>query len=191
MCADSTITPKKWTFCVEFRARQRRARVALLAMRTRFRLLALPFSTLLVGCGPDKRPEEPCDGPSFNLVVTAEDGPLPPDTRINVRSGSNQTGEAYELGQQARGQAVFCEEDTTSPDAEGGASQGGAAATDAESRDVYALRCRLYTQGPARLEATATGYQAIEDEPLSFEKKPYCEVSVNVRLERELPDAGK
>ncbi len=155
-------------------------------------LLALPLSTLLAGCGPDKRPEEPCDGPSFNLVVTAEDGPLPADTRINVRSGSNQTGEAYELGQQARGQAVFCEEDTDSPSAEGGASQGGASPTgDAATRQVSALRCRLYTQGPARLDATATGYQPIEDEPLSFDKKPYCQVAIDVRLERELPDAGK
>jgi len=156
----------------------------------RLSLLTLSLFAALTGCGPDKRPEEPCDGPSFNLVVTAEGGPLPSDTRINVRSGSNQTGEAYELGQQARSQAVFCDEDTDVPAGEGGASQGGAAATDA-TREVRALRCRLYTQGPARLDATATGYQPIEDEPLSFDKKPYCEVAINVRLERELPDAGK
>src|ERR1041384_3095999 len=123
----------------------------------RLLLRALPFSFVLLGCGPDKRPEEACDGPSFNLVVTAEGGPLPSDTRINVRSGSNQTGEAYELGQSMRGPAVFCEEDTQSPMSEGGANQGGAAATDQDSsHDVYELRCRLYTQGPARLDATAT-----------------------------------
>jgi hypothetical protein len=117
------------------------------------------------------------------LVVTAEGGPLPADTRINVRYGSNQKGEAYKLGQQASPQAVFCEEDTT------GASAGGAG--NAEGDEVQALRCRLYTQGPASLDATGTGYQPIKDEPLSFDKKPYCQVEIDVELERELPDAGK
>ena len=152
----------------------------------RFSLMLIVLSGALTGCGPDKRPEEPCDGPSFNLIVTAEGGPLPPDTRINVRYGSNQRGEAYQLGKRASPQAVFCEEHTAAPAAEGGAgaSQGGAPS------DVQALQCRLYTQGPARLDATATGYQPIEDEPLSFDKKPYCQVDIEVQLERELPDAG-
>ena len=158
-------------------------------MPLRYPFVAVSLSTLLAACGPDKRPEEPCDGPSFNLVVTAEDGALPSDTRINVRSGSNQRGEAYELGQQARGQAVFCEEDTTMLPGEGGASQGGAAGT-SESGEVYALRCRLYTPGPARLDATATGYEAIDDRELSFDKK-YCKVAIHVELERERVDAGK
>jgi hypothetical protein len=126
------------------------------------------------------------------LVVTAEGGPLPTDTRLNVRSGSNQEGEAYRLGQSARGLAVFCEEHTALPGA-GGAGhvddteEGGAASV----RDVDALQCRLYTQGPARLEITATGYQSIEDHALSFDKKPYCDVDVAIQLQRELPDAGK
>lgn len=157
-------------------------------MHLRCPLCTVSIFTMLAACGPDKRPEEPCDGPSFNLVVTAEDGALPSDTRINVRSGSNQTGEAYELGQQTRGQAVFCEEDTTNPAGDGGASQGGAGTSEAGS-DVYALRCRLYT-GAAQLDASASGYQTITDRELSFDKK-FCNVAIHVELERESADAGK
>ena len=67
-------------------------------------LVAAPFT----GCGPDHKPEQPCDGPTFNLVVTAESGALPADTRVNVRYGSNQEGEAYALGEARTPQAVFC-----------------------------------------------------------------------------------
>lgn len=142
------------------------------------------------------------------MVVTAENGPLPEDTRINVVYGSNQEGEPYELGQHARKQAVFCDEDTSqggAPATDGGEpenetrSEGGAAGasgTDADGSEpqggsvVWALRCRLYTQGPARLFVTATGYEPIEDKALLFEGSDRCAVDVNVRLEPSKPDAG-
>ena len=153
------------------------------------------LSTLLGACGPDKRPQEPwCDGPSFNLVVTAEGGPLPPDTRINVRYGSNQDGEPYTLGQPAFPQAVFCDEDQ-GPAGESGQSgaggAGGAPGVERSELGVQALRCRLYTQGPAHLDATASGYQPIDDQSLSFDTKDHCEVEIDVELQRELPDAGQ
>lgn len=156
---------------------------------------SLPSLLLLVSipsCGPDKRPQAPCDGPSFNLVVRAEDGPLPPDTRINVRYGSNQDGEPYQLGQQASPQAVFCEEDTSTggaPSSAGGAG-GEVSETTAEPAGVQALRCRLYTQGPARLDVTATGYEPIERQDLSFDTRDHCQIEVDVKLVRLLPDAG-
>jgi hypothetical protein len=142
---------------------------------------------LSLNCGPDKRPQEFCDGPSFNLVVTAEDGPLPPDTRINVRYGSNQEGEPYVLGQQTSGQSVFCEELS---DGAGGAGGGGPDLTDAEMPGVRALSCRLFTQGPALLDATAMGYEPIERMPLSLDKDDRCQVEIKVKLERQLADAG-
>jgi hypothetical protein len=136
-------------------------------------------------CGPGQRPPEGCDGPSFNLVVRAEDAPLPPDARINVRYGSNQEGEPYALGQPGRKQAVFCEEDTVqgggpaqSAEPPSGASgtggAGGAAPSELDEQGdasvaVWELRCRLYTQGPARVDVTATGYEPIEDQALSFD----------------------
>jgi len=168
-------------------------------------VLGLVFQVAL-GCGPDKRPQEGCDGPNFNLVVRAENGPLPSDTRINVIYGSNQMGEPYEIGQPARKQAVFCEEDTSvggaSGDGDGDGDGDGEDAKDGQAKgdggdggdgtvtnppepmspDVWALRCRLYTQGPARLDVTATGYQKIKDHKLSFDDETHCRVHAEVTL---------
>ena len=153
-------------------------------------LVAAPFSA----CGPDHRPERPCYGPSFNLVVTTETGaPLPPDTRINVRYGGNPDGEPYELGKPRTPQAVSCDEHTTlggdasSPTmtegGQGGAGSGGGGA-------VVRLSCGLYTQGPARLDVTATGYEPIDDLALSFVGQDHCEVDEPVMLKRQKLDAG-
>jgi hypothetical protein len=148
-------------------------------------------------CGPDHKPDQPCDGPTFNLVVTAESGPLPADTRINVRYGGNQDGESYTLGHPRTPQAVFCVEDhstggASSDDTAGGAAGvGGAASTSSGADDaVQRLSCRLYTQGPARLDVTATGYVPIDDRALSLDDKLRCEVPEDVVLLPEKPDAG-
>jgi hypothetical protein len=131
------------------------------------------------------------------LVVRTESGePLPADTRINVRYGGNQEGEPYALGQPATPQAVFCNEvmsaggasGATATDASAGA--GGAPAEAPTSDGVLALRCRLYTQGPARLDVTATGYEPIDDRALSLERKKRCEVDLPITLEALKPDAG-
>lgn len=149
----------------------------------------------VAACGPGQRPAEGCDGPSFNLVVHAGDAPLPSDTRINVRYGSNQEGEPYALGQPGRKQAVFCEEDTMrgggpgeTAEALGGAVAAGGAGgaqpppeTPDESTDVWSLRCRLYTQGPARVDVTATGYEPVEDRALPFDDDR-CNVEATVLL---------
>jgi hypothetical protein len=151
---------------------------------------AAPFTA----CGPDHRPE-PCDGPSFKLVVRAENGPLPPDTHINVRYGGNADGEPYELGTKRTPQAVSCVEDTSpggAPAEEASAGAGEAGARSDEDLEVWRLRCGLYTQGPARLDATAAGYEPIKDAELSFngnERK--CEVEKTFALVPLKPDAGK
>jgi hypothetical protein len=149
-------------------------------------------------CGPGKRPPEGCDGPSFDLVVRARDVPLPPDTRINVHYGSNQEGEPYALGQPARKQAVFCDEDTTpgggapSDDgpSESAAGAGGAATSEPpDDADVWALRCRLYTQGAASIDVYATGYEPIEDYSLPVnDEDDRCDVFVSVKLEPLRPE---
>lgn len=159
---------------------------------------ATPFAA----CGPDHRPEEPCEGPSFKLVVRAESKqPLPADTRINIRYGGNSEGEPYELGTRRAPQAVSCSEDTTiggapSEDSAGAAGAGaeagaGGAGNGAEGTDVFFLRCGLYTQGPARLDVTATGYEPIKDEELSFGSEKHCEVRKTFVLVPLKPDAGK
>jgi hypothetical protein len=152
-------------------------------------LAAAPFAA----CGPD-HPEKPCDGPSFNLVLKAESGPLPADTRISVRYGGNAEGEPYELHTQRTPQAVSCVEDTSSGGAsavEPTAGAGEAGAPSNEDLDVWRLRCGLYTQGPARLDATAAGYEPIVDAELSFYGEKNCEVRKTFVLVPLKPDAGK
>jgi hypothetical protein len=151
-----------------------------------------------VACGPDHKPDEPCEGPTFNLVVRAEPGPLPPDTQINVHYGGNQEGETYALGDSRTPQAVFCDEDTTAGGAPAASepnaptSGAGGAPNEVPPDDgVQALRCRLYTQGPARLDVTASGYTTIEDQRLPLDTKERCEIAAAVVLMPEKPDAGK
>lgn len=128
------------------------------------------------------------------MVLEAKPGPLPPDTRINVRYGGNPDGEPYELGEQRTPQAVSCAEDTSpggAPAVEAGTGAGAGGGDSRQDLDVWKLRCRLYTQGPARLDATATGYEPIEDEELSFDSKTHCEVDKTFVLVPLKPDAGK
>jgi hypothetical protein len=55
---------------------------------------------------------------------------------------------------------------------------------------VWALRCLLYTQGPARLDVTARGYEPVKNLPLSLTREHHCEVDKDVVLQPLLPDAG-
>jgi hypothetical protein len=143
-------------------------------------------------CGPDAKPGPPCDGPTYNLVVRIENAPLPPDLRLNVRYGGNHEGEGYALGEKHTPQAVFCSEDTS----QGGAGNeptpsGGESNHEPEdaAASVWALRCRLYTQGPARIDVTATGYESIEEQDLTLADDERCRVEKIVELEL-LMDAG-
>lgn len=155
-------------------------------------LIAAPFA----GCGPDAKPDPLCDGPTFNLLVIAEPGPLPDDTRINVRYGGNHEGEPYTLGQSKPGQSVFCEEHASwggasaVDDAQAQAGAGGAPSTSSDGK-VEALTCRLFTQGPARVDATASGYEPIVNQELELDDKQRCQVDAKVTLMPSAPDAGE
>jgi hypothetical protein len=110
------------------------------------------------------------------LVVEAENGSLPEDLVLNVLYGSNREGEPYRLSDPKPGQAVFC--DAEPEDGSAGASS-----------EVESLRCELYTQGPAELDATASGYETIEDMPLSLDSNERCAHEIKVTL-RRAADAG-
>lgn len=141
-------------------------------------------------------------------------GPLPQDTRLLVKYGGNNDGEPYALGETPAPQVVFCSERAQGAGgaaaeeaaagqpahAAGGKArtEGGAGQADAESPEgqgpdgVYSLYCRLYTQGPARIDVTASGYVAIEDRDLTLGKKS-CLVDIELELTPLpllLPDAG-
>lgn len=110
-----------------------------------------------------------------------------------MRYGGNPDGEPYELGKPRTPQAVSCHEDTTlggassaAAVAEGG--QGGARSADDAA--VLRLSCGLFTQGPARLDVTATGYEPIDDLALSFVGRNHCKVDEPVMLKPQKLDAG-
>jgi hypothetical protein len=52
------------------------------------------------------------------------------------------------------------------------------------------VACLLYTQGPARLDVDAEGYEPIEDQDLALTEEERCQVPVKVVLER-MVDAGE
>jgi hypothetical protein len=150
-------------------------------------MLLGPCGALAWACGPDDKPAPTCKGPSIVLVVEAENGRLPEDLLLNVRYGGNpDDGEAYRLGEDAPHQAVFCKLD---PDANAPGGAAGDGAGGASAGGVKTLRCSLYTQGPASLDATAKGYESIEDEELKLTKDERCEHEIKVILHRAL-DAG-
>lgn len=123
------------------------------------------------------------------MVVRAENQPLPPDTRINVRYGANHEGEPYTLGEPSTPQAVRCTEDSSpggAPSVEPEAPLGGAGN---DTGDVWALRCLLYTQGPADVDVTATGMEPLS-EALSQDRKHRCDIKAYLTLKPEKPDAG-
>jgi hypothetical protein len=129
------------------------------------------------------------------LVLRAENKqPLPGDTRINIRYGGNPEGEPYQLGTSRTPQAVSCVEGPLggAPSVEPPAGGAGAGGAGNETGDVFVLRCGLYTQGPARLDATATGYEPIKDAELSFvDRKKQCQVEKPFVLVPLKPDTGK
>ena len=156
-------------------------------------LLLGVVSAGFAACGPDAKPGPPCGGPTYNLVLQTEDHqPLPPDTRLNVRYGGNHEGEAYALGETPSKQAVFCDEDPSQGGAPAevtaSAGAGGSGSTAEPNGEVWALRCRLYTQGPARIDVTATGYEPIEEQDLTLGDER-CQVVRVVEL-KVLMDAG-
>jgi len=125
------------------------------------------------------------------LTVRAHDAPLPEGTRINVRYGANQRGEAFVIGEPTTPQAVHCDEDTTpgggpSDSRDTGSSGAGGSPGTAE---VWAVHCLLYTQGPARLDVDASGYQPIKDMALDIPKG--CELPIVATLEPLKPREDK
>jgi len=130
-------------------------------------------------CGPDAEPPPPCENEDFNVLIRAASGDLPADTVVTMIYGSGR--EEYRVGEEDSPLSLFCEPATRDGEAldpgdgsagaggspAGGASGAGGASASAgaggatgatNSQGVPALRCSLWTDGPATLEITAEGY---------------------------------
>jgi hypothetical protein len=138
-------------------------------------------------CGPDPEPPPPCEGPDFDVLISASGGDLPADTLVVLIYGSGR--EEYRLSDPHKAELLFCTPTdadgqplaragagaggaAADPGGAGGASgvagassAGGAAGADSSSlQGVPALHCTLYTQGPVTLEITAEGYPELRQE---------------------------
>jgi hypothetical protein len=105
---------------------------------------------LLAGCGPDRRRDQCVAAhPNFVVLITAPTGKaLPADLTVTLHYGGSST-EEYRLNQSGTQQVLFCR--TAALDGGVITVADGAAPSSAD-----ALRCELWTGGPATLDIAAT-----------------------------------
>lgn len=138
--------------------------------RTSF--IVLLFAFLVVGCsknGGDQCPAPPPPEPAFRLELTADHGPLPPGTVLQITYGGNQS-ESYVLGEANPGNvdvccrpalpmpegtlpSVSCAAPDASASKDAGASDGGG---------ILALDCELWTNGTAGVTVTGPGFPELD-----------------------------
>ncbi|MCA9644862.1 MAG: hypothetical protein KC492_29440 [Myxococcales bacterium] len=123
----------------------------------------------LSGCSADTDPpRNECPGPqaTFDVRIFAADGPLPGDTTVDVMFSSGE--EVYQLDQpEVPLEAVRCSRELN-------------------GESAVALDCALWTNGPATVTITATGYPELKEE-LVHEHDDCGIKTVNADLELMLP----
>jgi len=151
------------------------------------RLRALLGAVCLLSCSPSERKDPTCSGnqPDFVVTIRSELALLPADTKIEVNFGGTQQ-EVYTLSENVRHQVVFCE--GTSGGA-GGASgseptETPAGAGGAHYEDVAALKCDLWTRGPAEVVVSATGLTT--KNKMLVPDSELCTVEEELELERAM-----
>jgi hypothetical protein len=160
------------------------------------------FGALLASCGPNKGggPHVCSVGPDFNVLITAEYGPLPADTVLRLHYGGRPIDDPEELVLADPGtpRALFCyvsDRDGVYPsdavplggpetNTGGGGGEGGASFEPGQPID--ALLCQLWTDGSADLDVVTQMYGTVT---LSLQtQKHVCVVDSSVTL--SLDDAG-
>jgi hypothetical protein len=170
-------------------------------MKLRSLMAVLP---LALACGPDAQPLECHGAPDFKVLIRAADGPLPADTKIELRYGALGTGapETLTLATPGTPQALFCfpadhdgkhDEEASplggevAPRARGAAGASGAGGADgAVPGPIVALFCELWTNGPANLDIKTDAYP--ETKVKLETRKRVCTVDTIVELSQ--PDGG-
>lgn len=128
----------------------------------------MPCVVLCVALGCSSEPPEPneCPAPraAFALSLSAQDGELPSDTQLDVTFSAGR--EVFALAEPGQAlEAVRCE-------------------TVVEAERVVALSCALWTDGPADVAVTATGFNSLR-QSLAHEVDDCGVRTVDVELELE------
>jgi hypothetical protein len=101
--------------------------------------------------------------PDFLVTIRAEDGRLPPDLSIAVEFGGGN--EVITVSRTTQGQITFCSFLPAELGEGGQSGDGGGAGGPAAGLAAYsALECELWTEGPATVRLTASGFQPLERE---------------------------
>lgn len=155
-----------------------------MSRRSRIRVgLAGGLAALLaLGCSSDDPPDMQCprQPAAFRVLLHAAVGPLPDDTLLAVRYGAGQ--EEFRLeAPPVEPEVVFCE-----VSARDGGVPGVADASAPPFEAAEAIACDLWTDGPAIVTVTASGYPELREqlEPLTDE----CGVKDTVEVELVLGD---
>jgi hypothetical protein len=147
---------------------------------------------LLVASCKDAPPTKPnCTSlPDFEILVSAVDAPLPPDTVVSIEYGGGVM-EYYSLAGPSERHVLFCDvtdregNPVTGAGGQAGQVAGGAGAGEGPADPVEALHCELWTDGPATVTVETTLYPTAVV-PLHA-KKDKCTVSADIELG---PDDG-
>lgn len=140
--------------------------------------LALLVGLLATACPDGNSP--PCDGPypAFRVLLTAADGPLPPDTALVVRHGAG-TVEFHLDDPHSSSHVLFC----------GDPARDGGSIAPGDAGPLEVLLCELWTGGAAHVTVTATGYPTLDDD-LAPKLESSCLRTKDVELTLERSDAG-
>jgi len=144
------------------------------------KLLVVSCTALVWSCSNDNGGDKSCTAhAAFDLSLrTADNVPLPDDTalRVDYHSGT----ETYQLNEDHTSlQTVLC-------DALGEIND---ASTDAGPKSVESLRCKLWTNGGAKVIVTASGYPDVT-RALEATEKNDCIQTVSVELVLGDTDGG-
>ena len=164
------------------------------------RLLWLVCGALLAACGPDQGPFRCPVGPDFDVLISAEYGPLPSDALLRLHYGGRAYDDPEELALAAPlpARALFCSVSDRNgkyaadavplgghmPGAAGAGGEGGGSFEPGEAID--ALDCQLWTDGSADLDVWSQMYGMVTTK-LQTEKR-VCTVKSQVTL--TVDDAG-
>lgn len=136
-----------------------------------------------VGCPDDPSKRDECSpGPDFLVTVRADHGSLPGDLKLAVEFGGGN--EELSIGGGTDGQIIFCDL-LPFEVGDGGRSgdEGGASGTDVAS--YGALQCELWTEGPATVQITASGFEPLERDLRIDEDE--CTTPVELELTAKRP----
>jgi len=143
-------------------------------------------AVVAVSCKPDPEKYDPrCESyPDFVVTIHTATTALPRDTRVEVNYGGTLQ-ELYHLHDHVKHQVLFCVPlQASGGDGGAGGDLGLAAGAGGSSPgSIDNLRCSLWTQGPAEVIVSASGFQNASEMLAPARDDEDCTLSKELELE--------